>query len=184
MKKLVLLSILAMAFTAPVHAHGNHGNGGHGGEGGDGYGGNQDQVQLQGQLQGQASYQRGSDVTVEDHSTYEATNGRDYAPSIAAPALTTGTCMGSVSAGLTVPAVGIMGGSTVTDEECQIRYNSIRLAELQQLNAATLIMCQVETAKVALTQSGYKCPGKAADDDPYKAAYWSDYGSKSGYNAK
>jgi hypothetical protein len=88
----------------------------------------------------------------------EATDGSDYAPPVYAPSLTTGICMGSVSGGLSAPGFGISGGGTTIDEEYQLRYNSIRLEQLGMKDAGVLIMCQVETAKLALEQSGFLCP--------------------------
>jgi hypothetical protein len=169
MKKYIILAAMVMAFGSSVHAHGRHGN--HGNHGGDGYGGNQDQVQLQGQANVQG-------LNIQDNSTYEATDGHDWAPAISAPGLTTGTCLGSASGGLSIPGGGLTFGSTKTDEECQLRYNSIRLSELGMKKAAVVIMCQVETAKKALEQTGFVCPNEITPDP------WVDYGSKSGYNAK
>ena len=123
----------------------------------------QGQGQGQGQLQGQAM--RGNDVTVQDSSRYEATDGRDWAPSVGAPGLTTGICMGSISAGGSGAGFGLSFGSTVADKECQVRYNSIRLAQVGQDAAATVILCQVVSMRIALKQTGYECPTVKHDDE-------------------
>jgi hypothetical protein len=96
--------------------------------------------------------------------------GDEYrAPATAfAPALTSGVCMGSASAALGTQVFSIGGGSTTIDEECQIRYNSIRLEQLGMRDAGVLIMCQVHTAKLALEQSGFMCPVKEEDQKPTK----------------
>lgn len=96
--------------------------------------------------------QSGASVSVE------ATDGNDYAPPVYAPNLTTGICMGSASGGLSVPGGGLSFGSTTTDEECQIRYNSIRLEQLGMDAAGVVIMCQIQSARLALEQTGYACP--------------------------
>jgi len=121
------------------------------------------QAQGQGQLQGQA--QRGNTTSVTDSSRYEATDGRDWAPAVSAPNLTTGICMGSISAGGSGAGFGLSFGKTITDEECQIRYNSIRLEQIGQVDASTVILCQVRSMKIALRQSGYECPDRKHDDD-------------------
>lgn len=97
----------------------------------------------------------------------EAADYGDLAPPVYAPSLTTGICMGSVSGGLSAPGFGISGGSTTIDEECSIRYNSIRLEQLGMTEAGVLIMCQVPTAKLALEQSGFLCP--VVGKEPSKA---------------
>lgn len=113
------------------------------------------QRQDQGQLQGQ---KQGTSVSVDDNSTYKATDGRDWAPQVNAPALTTGVCMGSASGGISGPGIGLSFGATTVDEECQIRYNSIRLEQLGLATPAMLIMCQIPTARLALQQAGNICP--------------------------
>ena len=115
------------------------------------------------QAQGQA--QRGNTTSVTDSSRYEATDGRDWAPAVSAPNLTTGICMGSISAGGSGAGFGLSFGKTITDEECQIRYNSIRLEQIGQVDASTVILCQVRSMKIALRQSGYECPDRKHDDD-------------------
>ena len=119
----------------------------------------------QAQGQGQIASQQGNTTNVSDSSRYEATDGRDWAPAVSAPNLTTGICMGSVSAGGSGAGFGLSFGSTTTDEECQIRYNSIRLEQIGQLDASTVILCQVRSMKIALKQSGYECPDRKHDND-------------------
>ena len=109
--------------------------------------------------------QQGNTTSVSDNSRYEATDGRDWAPAVSAPNLTTGICMGSISAGGSGAGFGLSFGKTVTDEECQIRYNSIRLEQIGQVDASTVILCQVRSMKIALRQSGYECPDRKHDND-------------------
>ena len=103
----------------------------------------------------------------ESRSNYvtQATDGRDWAPPVSAPSLTTGVCMGSVSGGGSGAGFGISFGTTVVDKQCQIRYNSIRLEQIGQYEASTVILCQVLSMRIALKQSGYKCPTVKNDDD-------------------
>ena len=82
-----------------------------------------------------------------------------------APNLTTGICMGSVSAGGSGAGFGLSFGTTVADKECQVRYNSIRLAQVGQDAAATVILCQVVSMRIALKQTGYECPTVKHDDE-------------------
>jgi|13_taG_2_1085334.scaffolds.fasta_scaffold135182_1 hypothetical protein len=122
-----------------------------------------------------SSKHRSKQSNSQDVTVSETTKIKPSAPTITAPNLVTGVCLGSASGGLSTPAGGLTFGSTTVDTECQIRYNSIRLEQLGMEDAAIVIMCQVESAREALELSGYACPNKK---DP-----WANYGSKSGYNA-
>lgn len=85
------------------------------------------------------------------------------APSIGSPGLTTTlseTCMGSVSAGITIMGGGAMGGKTYTDQECVIRLDAREVAQtLGDKEAARAIMCQKERVRLAYDQVGQPCPG-------------------------
>lgn len=94
----------------------------------------------------------------EQNLNIEAPDMGDMVPNVYAPSLTTGVCMGSVSGGGSGSGFGISFGSTVNDEECQLRMNSIRLQQLGMDKASVLIMCQVPSTKLALEQSGFYCP--------------------------
>ena len=78
-------------------------------------------------------------------------------PDAYAPSIGTGTCMGVATGAMAVSGFGISGGASVTDEECQIRYNSVRLEELGQKEAATQILCLIPSAFAALAATGYGC---------------------------
>ena len=81
----------------------------------------------------------------------------DTVPDVVAPSIGTGTCMGVVSGAAAISGIGFAGGTSVTDEECQIRYNSVRLDELGQKDAAVQIMCLIPSAHKALAVAGYVC---------------------------
>lgn len=81
-----------------------------------------------------------------------------------APAMTasTGTCMGSSSAGAQGAALGLSFGTTWTDEECDRRYDSIRLQQLGMTEAAMLLMCNKASVREAMKLAGTPCPESAA----------------------
>lgn len=110
-----------------------------------------------------ANQGQGQSVDINDSSTIVYEDNYRAPATAFAPALTTGVCMGSASAAFGNQYFSLGGGKTTIDEECQIRYNSIRLEQVGQVNAATLILCQVESTKTALEQSGFNCP----DEKPF-----------------
>ena len=73
-------------------------------------------------------------------------------PAVMAPDLTTGICMGSVTGGGSGAGFGLSFGTTVNDEECQIRRNAIALHQLGHDAAAVTILCQIESIKLAYAQ--------------------------------
>ena len=73
-------------------------------------------------------------------------------PAVMAPDLVTGICMGSVSAGGSGAGFGLSFGSTVNDEECQIRRNAIALKQLGHDAAAVTILCQIPSIALAYSQ--------------------------------
>ncbi len=104
-------------------------------------------VSVQKQTQKQAS-------SVSINSTYQSAN---QVGTIGLPSLTTGLCLGSMSIGGGNRWFTLGGGTTTKDEECEIRYNSIRLEQLGQYEASTLILCQVPSMKQALELTGFDC---------------------------
>ena len=87
----------------------------------------------------------------------EAVDLSETVPDVVAPSIGTGTCMGVATGAFAVSGIGLAGGTSITDEECQIRYNSVRLDELGEKDAAKQIMCLIPTARLALEVSGYQC---------------------------
>jgi len=77
------------------------------------------------------------------------------APALAA---STGTCMGSSSAGAQGAALGLSFGTTWTDAECDRRYDSIRLQQLGMTEAAMLLMCNKASVREAMELAGTPCP--------------------------
>lgn len=81
-------------------------------------------------------------------------------PQIVAPALSTTlteTCMGSASAGISVPWGGVSGGKTYTDAQCVRRLNARELsAQGWHAEACEVMMGDPEVAK-AFTRTGRSC---------------------------
>ena len=164
MKYLIALLMLTMSFGAFALAQGQ----------------GQAQGQLQGQLQGQAQGQGqkqgqaavgvgisggNSQSLSVDGGSFEAANYDRLAPPVVAPDLTTGVCMGSASGGASGPGFGLSFGSTVEDEECQIRRNSILLNQLGMAEAAQKILCQIETVAQAMEATGSQLCKEPEDDN-------------------
>ena len=95
--------------------------------------------------------------TVNIDNSAKGSDLDDMVPDAYAPSIGTGTCMGVVSGSVAVSGFGVAGGGSVNDEECQLRYNSVRLEELGQDEAATQIMCMIPAAKQALEVAGFQC---------------------------
>jgi hypothetical protein len=88
------------------------------------------------------------------------------APALAA---STGTCMGSSSAGAQGAALGLSFGTTWTDAECDRRHDSIRLQQLGMTEAAMLLMCNKASVREAMDLAGTPCPqpkGTTAEAQP------------------
>lgn len=84
------------------------------------------------------------------------------APALAA---STGTCMGSSSAGAQGAALGLSFGTTWTDAECDRRYDSIRLQQLGASDAALVLMCVKQSVRDAMAQAGTPCPETKASTE-------------------
>ena len=102
--------------------------------------------------------QQGNTTSVNDNSRYDAYD-RDITPAVSAPGLVAGatTCLGSSSAGVSVPGFGVSGGSTVIDKGCQAINGSIRFAQLGMDAAAVQVMCNVPVYRKTLMETGYDC---------------------------
>ena len=109
-----------------------------------------------------------------------STNFDRYAPSLAAPALTsagTGACLGSFSGGLVGPMAGAMFGKTYESERCENRMGSALLWQyagtpgpLQQaFRNASLRVLTGESLKDALKAEGL-LPGATASVSAPKPA--------------
>jgi hypothetical protein len=112
---------------------------------------NQSQGQNQGQLQN-------NDQTISPSQSvnFEGTNFDRYAPSIAAPALTSGgigICLGSFSVGLTGPMAGIAFGKTTQDDGCARARDAMILHNMGHKGAAMRVLSG-ESMKDALQSEG------------------------------
>lgn len=104
---------------------------------------------------------------------------RNPVATASAPALaaSTGACMGSSSAGAQGVALGISVGTTWTDDNCDRRYDSIRMQELGFNNAAVQLMCDKPSVREAMRKTGTPCIG----DEPYKPGEPTSVGSCEAY---
>lgn len=105
---------------------------------------------------------QGGNASVSNSVTVEADKRRIPVATATAPALaaSTGTCMGSTSAGAQGATFGFSVGGTWTDDHCDRRYDSIRLQELGMTEAAMLLMCGKESVREAMKLAGTPCPEK------------------------
>jgi hypothetical protein len=130
----------------------------------------QGQGQLQGQIQGQGQIGivRGGSNTVNtggnelsnQNSISVVQQAQERAAATAtAPALTSanGTCLGSASAGVQVPAFGISGGSTKLDEGCDIRYDVAMLKAGGEDKAAFERGCDKPEIRAVRKRIGTPC---------------------------
>lgn len=129
----------------------NTANGGLGGAGGNATGGD---VTNSGNSNTQNANNSNQNVTVNG-DRYRAAASTAYAPGLTA---TNGTCLGSAGVGANGMNFGLSLGSTKKDEECNRRYNSIRMQELGQTDAAVAIMCQDASVRQAMKDVGRPCP--------------------------
>lgn len=81
-----------------------------------------------------------------------------------------GTCMGSTSAGAQGVTIGLSVGTTWKSDECNRRYNSIRMQELGQTKAAVALMCQDASVAEAMKQAGTPCPSATSTPASTKTA--------------
>jgi hypothetical protein len=161
MKKLILALALASSFPAfaqtSANVPGNNNNllqsstqanatGGQGGQGG--AGGNANALS-----QGSQANSGGNSMS----STYDRA-----ASSAIAPALASGgrTCLGSKSAAAQFLVFGGSAGSTVPDEECDIREDALTIAALGFPQVGIAIMCSKPRVAAAMDLRGLKCPTK------------------------
>lgn len=78
-------------------------------------------------------------------------------------AASTGACMGSSSAGAQGVALGISVGTTWTDENCDRRYDSIRMQELGFNHVAVQLMCDKPAVREAMRKTGTPCIDDTGD---------------------
>jgi hypothetical protein len=81
-------------------------------------------------------------------------------PSVNGPQLTSSndTCMGSMSASVNVPGLGIGGGKTVIDKNCVMLKNSRELWNMGMKAAALARMCMDPDNMEALELTSFECP--------------------------
>lgn len=84
-------------------------------------------------------------------------------PSVGGPPLVSSndTCMGSISAAVNVPGLGIGGGKTVIDQNCVMLKNSRELWNMGMKAAALARMCMDPDNKEALELTNFECPQTA-----------------------
>lgn len=189
MKKLIL-AIAVMALSMSVSASDDeydyeYGMGGPQGEQGErgkrGKQGKQGEKGNPGKGQEQEQEQANAQDVSVGGDVYEARRipvATAYAPSINP----TATCMGSSTAGGQGMSIGLSMGSSWESENCMYLETARSFEQAGHKADAMAVRCQTKYAK-----SAPSCKALVADKkggDPYKAAYWSDYGSKSGYHAK
>ena len=102
-------------------------------------------------------------------SVNEITIKHERSAASASAPLTTGsngTCMGSTGIGAQGVSFGVSVGSTWNDENCNRRYDAIRLAELGLERAAIALMCQSPAVRKAMLDADTPCPERHVKLDP------------------
>jgi len=118
------------------------------------------------------TYQSGSSSnTTTNNDTTNTTNNNSTipVPSSSAPSMSAysqDVCVTGRSGGLQLPGVGISGGTTVRDMNCERMKLSKLLNDYGMKVAAVAILCQDETVFEAMEQAGTPCPfeGKIGKD--------------------
>lgn len=93
-------------------------------------------------------------------------------PSVGGPPLVSSndTCMGSISASVNVPGLGIGGGKTTIDTNCVMLKNSRELWNMGMRAAALARMCMDADNREALELTSFECPQTARDRQRAAAA--------------
>ncbi|PLZ00712.1 hypothetical protein CY652_19845 [Burkholderia sp. WAC0059] len=81
-----------------------------------------------------------------------------YAPGLVASV--TETCWGSISAGVSVVGVGVTGGATVKDLDCNKRLNAAVAWRMDRKDIAFNIMCQEDDFRDAAALTDHPCGQK------------------------
>ena len=119
------------------------------------------------------TYQSGSTNDTTNNTTSTTNNNSTIpVPSSSAPSMSAysqDVCVTGRSGGLQLPGVGLSGGTTVRDMNCERMKLSKLLNDYGMKVAAVAILCQDERVFEAMEQAGTPCPfegkiGKAAMD--------------------
>ncbi|MBT2326069.1 hypothetical protein J7E62_27450 [Variovorax paradoxus] len=87
---------------------------------------------------------------------------------------TNGTCMGSTTGGVQFAGWGASGGSTWTDNNCDIRYDAEALRAAGLHKAAIARLCQKADIEKAMALTDTPCPGTKAAEAKRAAAVLND----------
>ena len=122
------------------------------------------------------TYQSGSsnNTTTTNNST---SNIRSAPPTATAPNVTNSgsdVCLAGASAGIQTFGVGISGGKSFRDKNCERLKLSRELNNLGMKVAAVAILCQDERVFFAMEQAGTPCPFEGKIGKQAKAA-WKKY---------
>ena len=122
------------------------------------------------------TYQSGSsnNTTTTNNST---SNMRSAPPTAAAPNVTNSgsdVCLAGASAGIQTFGVGVSGGKSFRDKNCERIKLSRELNTLGMKVAAVAILCQDERVFFAMEQAGTPCPFEGKIGKQAKAA-WKKY---------
>jgi hypothetical protein len=122
------------------------------------------------------TYQSGSsnNTTTTNNST---SNIKSAPPTAAAPNVTNSgsdVCLAGASAGIQTFGVGVSGGKSFRDKNCERIKLSRELNTLGMKVAAVAILCQDERVFFAMEQAGTPCPFEGGREKEAKAA-WQKY---------
>ena len=122
------------------------------------------------------TYQSGSsnNTTTTNNST---SNMRSAPPTASAPSVTNAgsdACLAGASAGVQTFGIGVSGGKSFRDKNCERIKLSRELNSLGMKVAAVAILCQDERVFFAMEQAGTPCPFEGKIGKEAKAA-WKKY---------
>ena len=122
------------------------------------------------------TYQSGSsnNTTTTNNST---SNMRSAPPTASAPSVTNSgsdVCLAGASAGVQTFGIGVSGGKSFRDKNCERIKLSRELNTLGMKVAAVAILCQDERVFFAMEQAGTPCPFEGKIGKEAKAA-WKKY---------
>ena len=122
------------------------------------------------------TYQSGSsnNTTTTNNST---SNMRSAPPTASAPSVTNAgsdVCLAGASAGVQTFGIGVSGGKSFKDKNCERIKLSRELNSLGMKVAAVAILCQDERVFFAMEQAGTPCPFEGKIGKQAKAA-WKKY---------
>ena len=122
------------------------------------------------------TYQSGSsnNTTTTNNST---SNMRSAPPTASAPSVTNAgsdVCLAGASAGVQTFGIGVSGGKSFRDKNCERIKLSRELNSLGMKVAAVAILCQDERVFFAMEQAGTPCPFEGKIGKEAKAA-WQKY---------